>query len=159
MNYTSLLYWFTVLDGFKIFLTACAIISTIVCVVCFLVWMFDNFDRDSVAEIPFKWFLPITIFFALTIIFVPSRKDLAIIIIGGETMNFLANDSTAKQIPHDLLVLCQSEIKNIAKEAQTELKINTQKEEILDKAKNMSKDELLKTLKSDTTFAKIVLNK
>jgi hypothetical protein len=46
----------------------------------------------------------------------------------------------------------------MAKEAKLELGIYNQKEKIIQEAKSMSTDQLMEKMKSDTTFAKIILD-
>ena len=52
-----------------------------------------------------------------------------------------------------------TELKNMAQDAKVNLNIQSQKEKILDEAKNMSTQEVIDKMKSDTTFTKILLNK
>lgn len=47
----------------------------------------------------------------------------------------------------------------MAQDAKVNLNIQSQKEKILDEAKNMSAQEVIDKMKSDTTFTKILLNK
>jgi D-arabinose 5-phosphate isomerase GutQ len=99
------------------------------------------------------------IFFWSLFIFTPDRKDALLIIAGGQTMNFLTTDSTAKQIPHELSSFVVSELKNMAKEAQVDLGIQNQKEKILEQAKTMTATEIVEKMKVDSTFAKVILEK
>jgi D-arabinose 5-phosphate isomerase GutQ len=92
-------------------------------------------------------------------VFTPDRKDALLIVAGGGTMEFLTTDSTAKQIPHELSSFVVTQLKNMGKEAQVELGIQSQKDRILDEAKNMTSQQLLEKMKIDTNFANIILNK
>jgi uridylate kinase len=99
------------------------------------------------------------IFFWSLYIFTPSKKDALLIVAGGQTLNFLTTDSTAKQIPHELSNFVVTELKNMAKDAAVDLNISSQKDKILEKAKNMTAAELMSEMKKDSTFAKVILDK
>lgn len=162
MNYTSLFYWLTVADNAKsmfivgiIIFTAIAAISTLANLI-----MRGNQDDDAdIARKWIKWSYPFMFLFWSLFIFTPSKKDALLIVAGGQTMNFLTTDKSAKQIPHELSSFIVTELKNMATEAKVDLNIKDQKAKILEEAKNMSAKELMDRIKVDTTFAKIVLEK
>ena len=162
MNYTSLFYWLTVADNARdmfrvglIIFTAIAVISTLANLI-----MRGNQDDDAdVARKWMKWSYPFMFLFWSLFIFTPSKKDALLIVAGGQTMNFLTTDKSAKQIPHELSSFIVTELKNMATEAKVDLNIKDQKAKILEEAKNMSAKELMDRIKVDTTFAKIVLEK
>lgn len=163
MNYTTLFYWLTVADNardmFKVGLiifTAIAVIATIINFLCR-----SNEDDDAAVQARkwMWWSYPFMFLFWSLFIFTPSKKDALLIVAGGQTMNFLTTDKSAKQIPHELSTFIVTELKNMASEAKVDLNIKDQKEKILDEAKNMSAKELMDKMKVDTTFAKIVLDK
>lgn len=89
----------------------------------------------------------------------PTKKEALLILAGGGTMNYLSTDSTAKQIPHEMTTFVVTELKSMAKDAEVDLGLSTQKDKILDEAKKMTTDQLLEKMKIDSNFAKIVLNK
>jgi hypothetical protein len=141
--------------GMVIF-TAIAVVSTIVNI--FL--RTENEDKAAdTARNWMKWSYPFMFLFWSMFILTPSKKDALLIVAGGQTMNFLTTDKSAKQIPHELSSFIVTELKNMATEAKVDLNIKGQKEKILDEAKNMSAKELMEKMKVDTTFAKIVLGK
>ena len=106
MNYTSLFYWLTVADNARdmfrvglIIFTAIAVISTATNVIC------RSNDDDDAAVQARKWMwwsYPFMFLFWSLFIFTPSKKDALLIVAGGQTMNFLTTDKSAKQIPHEL---------------------------------------------------------
>ena len=163
MNYTSLFYWLTVADNARdmfrvglIIFTAIAVISTATNFIC------RGNDDDDAAVQARKWMwwsYPFMFLFWSLFIFTPSKKDALLIVAGGQTMNFLTTDKSAKQIPHELSSFIVTELKNMATEAKVDLNIKDQKAKILEEAKNMSAKELMDRIKVDTTFAKIVLEK
>ena len=86
----------------------------------------------------------------------PSKKDCLMIIAGGAVGNFVTSDSSAKQIPHDIATFLhmslQKEVASLDVETRKELGMATPKEKFLDKVKNMTKEQLVEYLKSDTTL-------
>lgn len=163
MNYTEVFYWLTVADNarsmFKvgiIIFTAVAFIST----AANFILRGDGDDQSADQARKWMWWsYPFMFLFWSLFVFTPSKKDALLIVAGGQTMNFLTTDSTAKQIPHELSNFVVTELKSMAAEAQVDLNIKGQKEKILDEAKNMSAKELMEKMKVDSTFAKVVLEK
>jgi hypothetical protein len=92
-------------------------------------------------------------------VFAPTKKESLLILAGGGTMQYLTTDSIGKQVPPALSNFVLTELKTMAKEAEVDLGIATQKDKILDEAKKMTVDQLIDRAKTDTTFAKIVLNR
>lgn len=164
MDYTSLFYWLTVADNAKTFFITFMIIFTIISVISTL-WFIVDRDSDDWSENDATkkakkwmwWSYPFMILFWSLFIFTPSKRDALLIVAGGQTMNFLSSDSTAKQIPHDVLNFVSVELQNMAKEAKMELGIYSQKERILQEAKTLSTEQLMEKMRSDTTYAKIIL--
>ena len=163
MNYTSLFYWLTVADNardmFKVGLIIFTAIATIATIVNFVCRSNDDDDAAVQARKWMWWSYPFMFLFWSLFIFTPSKKDALLIVAGGQTMNFLTTDKSAKQIPHELSSFIVTELKNMATEAKVDLNIKDQKAKILEEAKNMSAKELMDKMKVDTTFAKIVLDK
>lgn len=163
MNYTEIFYWLTVADNARLLFGWGAGIFTTVVVIStttnFLSRADGNHDTADIARRWMWWSYPFMFLWWSLLILTPSKKDALLIIAGGQTMNFLTTDSTAKQIPHELSNFVVTELKNMAAEAQVDLNIKDQKEKILDEAKNMTAKELLEKMKVDTTFAKVILEK
>lgn len=164
MNYYKLFYWLTVADNAKTFFITMISIFTLVCVIAtasYLVNAGDDGD-DKAQKMSRKWMwwsYPFAILFWALFVFTPDKRDALLIVAGGGTMNFLTTDSTAKEIPHELSTFVVSELKNMASDAKVNLNIQSQKEKLLDEAKNMSSAELLDRMKVDSNFAKVILNK
>jgi hypothetical protein len=91
-------------------------------------------------------------------VFTPTKKDCLLIIAGGAVGNFITTDSSAKELPSDvtkfLHMSLQNEIKDLSAETKKELGIETQKDKLLEKVKQLSKDELIKYLSNDTVTVK-----
>jgi hypothetical protein len=177
MTWYSVFYWLTVADGVKSFFDVASDIFTWLSVIGLIAYIFaigfslSEDSRDSQDEIMpqylrirkmFGW-----IFWGFTIlslvswfgyVAVPTKKDAVMILVGGSVVEFMTTDSIAKQIPSELLILARNEIQSAAAEAKVDLGIMSQKEKILEEAKKMSTSELMDRIKTDTTFAKIIIN-
>lgn len=171
MNYKSVFYWLTVADNAKVLFLTLGIIFGIIVGVSTFAYLFSSYsessggqteddkDNQKMARKWMWWSYPFAILFIGLWVFTPNKKDALLIVAGGETLNFLTTDSTAKTIPHELSNFVVTELKNMAQDAKVNLNIQSQKEKILEEAKNMTAQEVIDKMKTDTTFAKVVLNK
>lgn len=144
------------------------ILFTIVCVVSTLTFFIGrdgnswSCPKDGAAERAKKWMwwgYPFLILFWSLYIFTPSKKDSLLIVAGGQTMNFLTTDSSARKIPSELSKFIIVELKNMAKESQVELNIQTEKEKALESVKELTAVQLIEKMKTDTNLVKIFLKK
>lgn len=158
INYYTVFYLLTVADDLKVFLhglgSGLAIFGVAAVSISGFVHFIDyNDDKGS-----FKWngwskYPIITgVLLVLLSIIIPTKRDSLLIIAGGGTMNFLTQDSAAKQIPHELSNFLVTEIKNLAADAQIRLDSKELKQQTLDKVKEMTKEELLNKIQTDTSF-------
>jgi len=165
MDYTKLFYWLVVANNAKAFFVTFIIIFTIISVVATIAFFAnaentnDARDNQRMSRKWMWWSYPFMVLFWALFVFTPSKKDALLIVAGGQTLNYLTSDSTARQIPHEVLNFVTLELKNMATSAKVDLGIETQKDKILDEAKNMTATELMDRMKVDTTFAKIILNR
>lgn len=171
MNWNSIFYWLTVADNAKSFFVTFMVIFTFISVVATILYFANSHthsanrqttsdqENQRMARKWMWWSYPFMVLFWGLYVFTPDKKDSLLIIAGGGTMNFLTTDSTAKQIPHELSSFVVTELKNMAKEAQVDLGIATQKDKILEEAKKMTFDQLTERMRIDSNFAKVVLNK
>lgn len=163
MDYTKLFYWLVVADNAISFFNAFKWLFTIIATMATLVYIFtlDGHEGEAKRYVAkwIWWSYPFMILFWALFIFTPSKKDALLIVAGGSTLNFLTTDSTAKRIPHELTSFVVTELKNMAKDAEVDLGVLSQKDKIIEEAKNMTANELMDKMKTDTTFAKIILNK
>ena len=161
MDYTTLFYWLTVADNAKYLFKTFAIIFGIVSAIAILCYFMthDEEKHQTMARKWIWWAFPIFVVWTSLFVFTPSKKDALLIVAGGQTLNFLTNDKSAKQIPAELSGFILTELKNQAKEAAVDLNISSQKDKILKEAKDLTSKELLERIKTDSTFAKIVLEK
>jgi len=161
MNYTNLFYWLTVADNAKAFFIVFICIFTAISAISTIAY-FINSGEDDVESATMSrrwmwWCYPFMIFFWMLFIFTPSKKDALLIVAGGQTLNFLTTDSTAKQIPHELSNFVVTELKNMANDAKVDLNITNQKQKILEEVKGYTSQQLLDKMKADSSFKKIIL--
>jgi hypothetical protein len=166
MNYEGLFYWLTVADNARTLFVAGIWIFTISAVISTVAAIFMGMEEEDLDSTPRKlarkwqwWSIPFMLLFWSLYVFTPSKRDALLIVAGGQTMNFLTTDKSAKQIPHELSNFVVTELKNMATEAKVNLNIKDQKEKILSEAKDMTSKELIEKMKVDTTFAKIIMGK
>jgi len=163
MNYTKLFYWLTVADNAKMLFVTFISIFTFISVVATSAYVYAGMEgEDETQKMCRKWMwwsYPFMILFWSLYIFTPSKKDALLIVAGGQTLNFLTSDSTAKQIPHELSSFVVTELKNMAENAKVDLGIASQKDKILEEAKNMTANQLMDKMRVDSNFAKVILNK
>lgn len=168
MNWYSIFYWLTVADNAKDFFWFFAIIFSLIAVIsiiCYFVYSYNEATSDARQSRKwFFWSFPFMMLLWMGIIFTPSKRDALLIIAGGGTMEFLSNDSTAKEIPHDMLNFVQVELKAMALEAKVEIldakNEFTQRQiedRIREEAKKLTTDELLLKMQKDKEFARIVM--
>lgn len=94
----------------------------------------------------------------------PSKRDCLLIVAGGAVGNFITSDSSAKAIPSDITnflhLSLKEEIQNIGTEVKDDVKaeakkaldIQTPKDKFVDRLKDMSKEEIIRYLQTDTTI-------
>lgn len=162
MNWYAIFYWLSVANNARGVFIAFVTIFTLIALIATIAY-FANLSEDNEAEAKLSrkwmwWSYPFMTLFWLLIMFTPSRKDTLLIIAGGGTMEFLSNDSTARQIPKEMTSFVLTELKSMGAEVRNEIGVQNQKEKILEQAKKMTSEELLKKIKSDSTFAKVVLD-
>lgn len=116
---------------------------------------------ELVKRYSLKLFYPFLILTVITwaiYVFVPSKKDALFILAGGAVGNFLTKDSAAKQLPSDITsflhLSLKKETEDLTADAKRELGIETPKDRLLEKAKDMTKEELINYIKADTTVLK-----
>lgn len=170
-DFTSLFYWLVVADNAKSMFVVFIIVFTAISVISTFAYFASmhtatankQTEQDELNQATARkwmwWCYPFMILFWSLYVFTPSKKDSLIIIAGGQTLNFLANDKSAKQIPAELSNFVLTEIKNQAKEAAVDLNISSQKDKMLEKAKTMTFEQLRDEMKKDTAFARVILEK
>ena len=168
MNWYAIFYWLTVANNFRALFITLIVIFTATSVVA---WGFFLFNRDANSDAigtlredsrhAYKWIwwsTPLAIIFWMLYLFTPSKTDTLFIIAGGAVGNFVTSDTNAKAIPSEVMLFVRSRLKEEITSSNTEVKkmLNMQspREKLLDKAKDLTKEELIEYLKTDTTAVK-----
>lgn len=160
MDYTKLFYWLVVADNARTMFTTFVVVFTIIAVIATIAFLItgDSPDDQAMSRKWMWWSYPLMVVFWSLYVFTPSKKDALLIVAGGQTLNFLTTDESTKQIPSELSGFILTELKNMAAEAKVELGIKDQKERLLEEAKTLTTEELLKKMNEDKNFADIILN-
>lgn len=162
MNWYKIFWYFTVADNLKGVTGWLAILCGAIFAIYTILWALNCSDSD---ESFFKsmsrsmralWFILLFMFignlFMWTLL--PSKKDALIIIVGGAVGNFVTTDSSSAKIPGDLTrylhTYMQKEISDLDEDTRRELNLQTPKEKFLDKAKDLTKEQLIELLQKDT---------
>lgn len=111
----------------------------------------------SITRNLFYWMTFFCIFTWIGYVATPTKKDMLLIVAGGGTLEYLSQDSLARQLPTEMLSFITTELKSMSEEAKVELGLYSQKDKILQEAKQMTTDQLLAKMQVDSNFAKIVL--
>lgn len=163
MNWYKIFYWLTVADSFKTAVGVVSIVAGILMVVLTVVLLIGSAAEDvkyvdwqPITKRLYKGSAFLFFFFGLIWIITPTKTDCLLIIAGGSVGNFITSDSSSKAIPHDISKFLhmglQKQISDLSDEAKRELGMQTPKEKLIDKVKDLSKEQLIEYLKSDTTL-------
>lgn len=161
MSYTKLFYWLTVADNAKDFFLTFTIIFTIIAFLSTIAVVMSMLDGDDATDSKkwMWWSYPFMILFWSLYIFTPSKKDALLIVAGGQTLNYLTTNETAKQLPQEALTFVVTELKSMAADAKVELGIQSQKEKMLEEVKSLSAQQLIEKMRVDTVLARVILDK
>lgn len=172
MNYVKWIYWITVADNARTFFMWFITMFTIISIIATVAYLFcigsesenggqteDDKAGQKMARKWMWWGYPFMILFWMLYILTPNKKDAMLIIAGGQTLNFLTTDSSAKKIPHELTTFVVDGLKSMAKDVQVDLGISNAKDKILEEAKQMTGQQVIERMGVDSNFAKIILNK
>lgn len=186
MNYYQIFYLLTRGDSIKNFFdvfsdifTWFAVISTIYFVIVRISinvndenWAFEEKlidDKEQKVITPFGNFVKKTSggFFYVSLVFcfiswlgyvlVPTKKEMLIIAAAGGTMEYLAADSSAKEIPKSILNFVNTELKTLSLDAQIEFENAMLNKDIQKELLDLPKEQLLERLKTDSVARRILL--
>lgn len=96
------IYWITRLDAIQAVSGVAVFILGLASAICFIVWFMDTDDEKQLKDIGFKCLMYLMIPLML-LIFVPSKKDMLMILGIGGAIEFLKQNETAKEIPDKVL--------------------------------------------------------
>lgn len=151
-NWYSIFYWLTVADGVKQFFDTSSNIFTAAAVIGVAGYIIGSLCTSSNSDYPdhsdykisviwqkaFKTIAIVaTIFSMLTWmgwIFTPTKKDALIIIAGGTVANFVTQDSSAKQVPHEVMELLRVKIKEEISETSLKDVVENKVDTLADKS-------------------------
>lgn len=179
MNYYSIFYWLTVADGVKKFFDVASNVFCWIFALSFIANIFlylgycmeiaeqktkteqeDGGNPEIRSFLVYKKFLSRVMYTCLCIgliswigyVFTPSKKDCLLIVAGGAVGNFITQDSSAKKIPSDIALFLHENLKKQILSIESDTARKATKSTFLDKAKSMSKEEIIDYLKKDSTF-------
>lgn len=177
MNWYSIFYFLTIGDKLsELFLTG-VFIFTILFLISAIGWAIQTFTESSefpttkpeetrqqakarIVAIYRNSMLGIGTFYAvlwLLYIAIPSRKEALFIIAGGGVAEFATSDTSMRQIPAEMSNFVLTGLRNMSMEEGIELLQGDAKERALKKASEMSPNDLIEKMKTDSNFAKLIL--
>lgn len=160
MNWYKIFYLLSMADNLRGVAWFFLVIFVIVVIISLVIFFNLNDKADHAPAIRWLWrSILISFILSMVLVLTPSKKDTLLIIAGGGTMEFLSSDSTAKQIPHEVLNYLKVELQDMAADARVSLGVKSQKEKILEEAENMTTNQLMERMKVDSTFRDIILDK
>lgn len=176
MNYYQVFYWLTVADGVKAVFDTFSNIFTFLAVVSLIAYVViiaistDSTATESETKSALHWkkLIGKTFWFSTTwmillwlgYVLTPTKKDCLLIVAGGSVGNFITTDTSAKQLPSDITTFLhqslKAEIAELDSADRKQVLIDEPKpkkkesDELMDKVKALTKEELIKLLQSDT---------
>jgi hypothetical protein len=159
------MYAFVVLEKFQGLLIALSIISGITLIITSIFRLPKQWGdssvtglRESHQKANKRWWVTALVLFWMFIsmaIFVPTKKDVAIIILGGAVGEFVENDDNVKKLPADLFMLLRKELLEEVADLPADFKNSVEEklgvslESEADKLGKLSKDELIEMYMKD----------
>ena len=163
MNWYKIFYWMTVADKLHTFFLVMGIIGLVWTGIMITAWLINRSADDTwefgiwTKRANYTAFILGTICM-LAFLFTPSKKDMIVIIAGGGIGNFISSDSSSKAIPGEFTKYVRNYLKKQTEdmdiETKKELGLDTPKDRLIDKAKNLTKEQIIEYLKTDTTVLK-----
>ena len=162
MNWYKIFYWLTVADNVKAVFLTLTIVCGIFTMLCTIgaYGAFENAYRnwESFSKRIYKIIAIIFLLSGLLWTFTPSKTDCLLIIAGGSVGNFITSDSSSQKIPADITkflhLKLQDQILNSSDDIKRQLDMQTPKEKLMDKVKDLTKEQLIEYLKNDSTLIK-----
>lgn len=157
VNWYSVFYWISVADGVKSFLDVSSSIFTWGAVILYMIVLVlmlviaagewdDEQDKRSVEDVyravkkAAAYALILALVSWMGYVLCPGKKDALIIVAGGAVGNFVIKDSSARQIPSEVMTLLRDKIRSEIRE------VNLQ-EPVEDSLGQRTKEELIKIIK------------
>ncbi len=157
INWYQIFYYVAMADGIKQFFNVFSNITTWFTIISFVIMMIiyftingGDYDLDTKVKEIKAYLRPIQILFYSSLfccmvtwigyIACPSKKDSLIIIAGGTVGNFITSDSSAKQLPAEVLMLLRTKIKSEIEDLNKDVMVDT--------LASKSREELIKMIKA-----------
>jgi hypothetical protein len=90
----------------------------------------------------------------------PTKKDCLMIVAGGAVGNFMQSDSSAASLPSDITsylhLSLKNQIESLSQEDRQDLGVKSDKDVLIEKVKDLSKDELIKFLESQPDSSSMI---
>lgn len=164
MSWYSIFYWITVADRVKEFFDTASgmfswfasilVIAYIILSLCYSVEISENNDKTDAAKalssaknVLRRLFSTAFLCAMLTwlgYVFCPSKSDALIIVAGGAVGNFITKDTSARQIPPEVMTLLRDKIRSEIKDIHVKDMVN---DNLSDTLKSKTKEELIEILK------------
>lgn len=160
MNWYKIFYWLTVADNVKtVFLVlavACGIFTIIATIGAYGAFENPYKEWESFSKRVYKVMVIIFLLSGLLWTFTPSKTDCLLIIAGGSVGNFITSDSSSRAIPADITkflhLKLQDQILSSSDDIKRQLNMQSPKEKLMDKVKDLTKEQLIDYLKNDSTI-------
>lgn len=162
MNWYKIFYLFSLADK----INCTFFVLALICSIIFLITLFttiatvDGMWTKEVWATWRKWAWRSAIFSLIAWslwAFIPNKKDMVLIIAGGAVGEFITTDSSARQLPSDITNFLHTAIQNeigdmkLDQAVKQELGIETPKEKFVSKLQDMTKEQIIQYLQTDTT--------
>jgi hypothetical protein len=159
-NWYQVFYWMSIADNVKLIFGTLSIILGVYfvgAVVAALGAFEDSFSNWESGPKRVFYIFTSMLFLSLTLwTFTPSKKNMMLIVAGGSIGNFVSNDSSSRAIPAELTKYVRNYLKKESEdlnyETKEDLGIETPKENLLNKVKDLTKEQMIEYLQTDTTF-------
>ncbi len=144
LSWFSVFYLMSIADKFNSIILVFAIIFGFISVVCQGIhWdRINNSSTTSPSTMRLRW-LSFTFSIVCFILYamIPSKRDMVLIVVGGTVFEYVQKDSSLQQLPYEISAFMKEQISSWKNELKTD--------QIEDKFKNMSKDQLIEYMKQN----------
>lgn len=162
MNWYSVFYWLSVGDKIQGAAATVSIISGVLFLVMMIAticggfytsWNEEAKRKEQAKTYPIvrnirNWALFTFFLLGAIAVFTPTKRDMILIVAGGAVGNFITSDSSAKALPADVTKY----LHNAIQEEMSDL--SDHGENLADKAKSMTKEELLEQINKGNIILK-----
>lgn len=165
MNWTTVFYLITLGDSIKTLFIVISVITgvyflfaSIAALGAFDSQTFSLWERGN--RRLYFIFTPLFFISLICAVAIPTKQDALLIVAGSAVAKFVTTDSSSKAIPADLTryvhMALVRETEGVSDDVKREIGLPTEtsKERLIRKAKDMTKEELLRYIQTDSTLSK-----